>query len=396
MKKPIWIVLPCLLFGADPPLTLEDVLARSRVSIERLNADAVLAEGRRQVKEVSGILRESPLVSVSAGPRTNSARPSTTDQTIEIDAPLMLNRVPAHRLASSLDVAAEVFYSAAGLENRLTIQQAFLDAWMAEQIETIRAEDYSQVLSWIEIARARSESGADPAFQLELVKGELLKSHMDLEEAKRSRAMAWVVLQSLSDLPDAPQSLDYHQDLNNFGTGGNGIAELESRYRDGALRRSAIARQNVEMSQINLQAAISNSRWSFSTSHTKESDDRITKIGFAYRFPRLGESSAIKAEQRARTETARRSTELALADLDIRFTFALQAIESIIDYPDPPDIEPSLEALTLRLVEGKDQPSEAIPMRRQFLEYRIAKLQRLHFLYLAHAELLTLTSGNKP
>jgi hypothetical protein len=55
-----------------------------------------------------------------------------------------------------------------------------------------------------------------------------------------------------------------------------------------------------------------------------------------------------------------------------------------------------LEALTLRLREGKDQPSDVIPIRRQFMEIRVAELQRLHALNIARAELLTLTAENMP
>ncbi|MCL1892675.1 MAG: TolC family protein [Holophagaceae bacterium] len=393
MKTLIWIALPCFL-GADPPLTLEDVLSKSRVPIERLNVYASLAEVSRQIKDASGLLRESPSVSVSAGPRTNSVTPTTTDQTVEIDAPLLLNRRPARQLASSLDSATPLVYTATDLENRLSIQKAFLDTWLAEQIEAIRSEDKTQVNNWLEIARIRSESGADPAFQLELVKGEFVKSHLDWEEAKRAHLQAWNILKSLADLPTSPQSLVYNQGKNIVQKGELRALELESSYQNGVLRRSAIARQSIELNQINLQAAISNSRWSISGSHTKESDDRITKIGIAYKFPRSGEMSAIKAEQRSRTEVTKRNTELELSELDLRFASALQTIESSAHYPDIPDTTTSIDALTMRLKEGKDQPSDVIPMRRQFLEIRIAELLRQYSLYLAYAELQTLTAGN--
>jgi outer membrane protein TolC len=391
MKTIIWIALPSILWSS-PPLTLEDVLAKSKVPIGRLNVDAALAEARVQVKEGSGFLRESPSVALSAGPRSSPSAPITNDQTIEIDVPLMLRREPVRQLASSLKSASPLLYSAAELEHRLAVHSAFLDAWLADRIEAIRVEDNCLVRAWLGIAQLRNESGADPAFQLELVKGELLKSRMDWEDAKRNRLQAWNVLKALSDIPESPQELEYQPG----GIDSINVLALEARYQSGAIRRAHVAKQNVEMSQINLHAAQSNSRWSLSSSYAKESDDRIAKFGLAFKFPRPGESSAIRAEQRARLEASKRTAELELAELDLRFANAVQTIESYFSFPEAPDALASLEALTLRLHEGKDQPSDAIPIRRQFLEIRIAEMQRLHSLYIANAELMTLTAGNQP
>ncbi|MDR2697462.1 MAG: hypothetical protein LBB40_03185 [Holophagales bacterium] len=391
----VLIALPCV-FAAEPPLTLDQVLAKSKVSITRLNIESALADVRRQAKDASGFMRDSPSVSVVAGPRTNSVAPASTDQAIEIDAPLMLKREPARQLTSLLDSVAAVLYNAADLENSLAIHQAFLNAWLAERIETIRAEDHILVQIWLEISRTRSESGADPAFQLDLVRGELLKSRLDWEDAKRTRIQSWNVLKSLSELPERPQPLDYFlskevADISDLKT-----SDMVKLYQNGALRRASIARQSLEMSRINLQAAVSDSRWSISGSYAKENDDRITKIGIAYKFPRSGELSAIRAEQRVRIETSKRNAELALADLDLRFAAAIQTVESNKSYSESLDTAASLEALTLRLKEGKDQPSDVIPIRRQFMEIRIAELRRSHSLSFAYAELLTLTAGNMP
>jgi len=395
MKTLVLIVLPCV-FAHEPPLTLDQVLAKSKVSITRLNVESILADGRRQARDSSGFMRESPSVSVVVGPRNNSVAPSSTDQTIEIDAPLMLKREPARRLLSLLDSTSAVLYNAADLENSLAIHRAFLNAWLAEKIESIRTEDHILVQTWLEISRTRIESGADPAFQFDLVRGELLKSSLDCDDAKRNRVQSWTILRSLSELPESPQSLDYSPSAVVAGISDLKSSDMATLYQNGVLRRASAARQSLEMSQINLQAAVSDSRWSISGSYSKENDDRITKIGIAYKFPRSGELSAIRAEQRARIETSKRNCELAFADLDLRFATAMQTIESGKSYSEQFDTTASLEALTLRLKEGKDQPSDLIPIRRQFMEIRMAELQRLHSLCLAQAELLTLTAGNLP
>jgi hypothetical protein len=264
---------------------------------------------------------------------------------------------------------------------------------LAERVEAIRAEDHSIVSAWLEIAKARRESGADPAFQLELAKGELLKSSMDWGEAKLARIQAWAALKALAELPDTPRPLDYSPQALIYDPAN--AQELEAKYQNGAIRRSIIAKQGLEAGQANVQAALANSRWSIASSYSREAIDRIAKVGIAYKFPNPKETSAIKANERARVEASRRSTEMAMSELDMRFRTAMQVMQSSQGYPAPPDADASLEALTLRLQEGKDRPSEAIPVRRQFLEIRLAELQRNCALYLADAELRTLVAEDK-
>jgi hypothetical protein len=200
---------------------------------------------------------------------------------------------------------------------------------------------------------------------------------------------------ALSDLPKTPQPLEYRQG-EAAGAMDCDIAASEVRYRNGALRRAVVARQGLEIGQINLQAAQSNSRFSISGSYAKENDERVTRIGVAYKLPRPGEVSAIKAERRTQLDVSARGLELALAELDLRFDSAVQTIEFNKNHPKVLDAAASLEALTLRLREGKDRPSDAIPIRRQFLEIRIRELQRAHSLYVAQAELSALTADAAP
>jgi hypothetical protein len=50
----------------------------------------------------------------------------------------------------------------------------------------------------------------------------------------------------------------------------------------------------------------------------------------------------------------------------------------------------------MRLSEGKERPSEALPIRRQLLEAQVASLRRLQAAHLLTAELQALTDGNNP
>mgnify|MGYP003864593081 CR=1 FL=1 len=58
--------------------------------------------------------------------------------------------------------------------------------------------------------------------------------------------------------------------------------------------------------------------------------------------------------------------------------------------------EQSLKAISLRLSEGKERPSEALPIRRQLLEAKAASYRRLHAAHLLSAEVQALTNGVNP
>jgi hypothetical protein len=152
----------------------------------------------------------------------------------------------------------------------------------------------------------------------------------------------------------------------------------------------------LEEQALRHQEAIATSRWSLRGSYGKEGEDRIGKVGFAYRFPRPGESQAVRRETEATFQATRRELETALLELDARFQSALSRLQTATPPMPFTGFEQSLKAISLRLSEGKERPSEALPIRRQLLEAKAASYRRLHAAHLLSAEIQALTNGVNP
>ena len=91
-----------------------------------------------------------------------------------------------------------------------------------------------------------------------------------------------------------------------------------------------------------------------------------------------------------------RELETALLELDARFQSALARLQTATPPLPFMGFEQSLKAISLRLSEGKERPSEALPIRRQLLEAKAASFRRLHAAHLLSAEVQALTNGVNP
>lgn len=377
-----------LLAQAPSTLSFDDILRRARVSPEQYRVEALLAERQVHLRGTQGFLREGPTVGYSAGPRRAASLPTSTDQSLDVDMPLFLSQGTRQRLETSLGKADPVLKESAKREASFHLRQAYLDAWLEERLLQIRETDLATVRLWLKTAQIRFEAGADPAFQVSLVEGELLKGQLDLDEARRRRAQAWAMLRVLAEVQESPQpladpeSISYPPDDN-----------LRSRYESGPLRKAIQARLDLEEQTLRLQAAQTQSRWSLRGSYSKEGEDRIAKVGVAYRFSRPGEGQALQRSTEAQVQSTRREMEMALAELDGRFQVVVQRLQDLPSAEPPRDFSPSIRAVSLRLQEGKERPSEALPMRRQLIEAQASALRRLHATHLLYAELQALTEG---
>jgi hypothetical protein len=79
-----------------------------------------------------------------------------------------------------------------------------------------------------------------------------------------------------------------------------------------------------------------------------------------------------------------------LAELDARTVSAISRIKTAPSIGTIPDFTKAIEAVGLRLQEGRERPSEALPIRRQLLESQMASLRRLQTQHLLASELQTL------
>ncbi len=380
--------LPWALMAQAQPLTFNEIQHRARTSPDQYRTEALLAERQRALAGSKGFLREGPSLSAVAGPRTNPILPTTTDQTVDLDLPLFLAIGTRHRLETALGKAGPALRQGAAIEAKFRLRQAYLDAWLDEQLLILREADVATVQSWLKAAKARLEAGTDPAFQVSLVEGEILKAQLDMEEARKSRVGAWANLQALAEVPALPVPLE--------GPGNPTLPEagnLQSKFEQGALRQALQARLELEQQTLRHQESMATSRWSLHGSYGKEGEDRITKVGLAYRFSRPGEGKAIRQETEATLQATKGELGIALLELDARFQAALQRLQSLpVDMPSPA-FDAALRAVSLRLTEGEERPSEALPIRRQLLEAQVAFVRRVHATHLLAAELQALTEG---
>ena len=307
---------------------------------------------------------------------------------MELDLPLFLSPGTRRRLEESLGQADPALRGAAKTEARFHLRQTYLDAWLTERLLQLREADLTTVQTWLKAARVRLEAGADPGFQVSLVEGEVLRAQADLDETRRQRLNAWAALRAVADVPGVPVPLaDPGEALSPPSEG------LTAKFEASALRRAIQSRLDLEQQALRHQEALAISRWSLRGSYAKEGEDRISKVGLAYRFSRPGEGLAIKRETEATLQATKRELEVALLELDARFQSALIRLQTATPPLPFKGFDLSLNAISMRLSEGKERPSEALPIRRQLLEAQAASYRRLQAAHLLTAELQALTEA---
>ncbi len=393
MRPLLMGALPCVLMAQAPPspaplLAFDEIQRRARASPEQYRTEALLAERRRALAGTRGFMREGPSLAVSTGPRANPLAPATTDRTVDVDLPLFLAGGTRRRLEQAVEKADPALRETARVEARLRLRRAYLEAWLSERLLALRESDLQTVQAWLKAAQARLEAGADAAFQVSLVEGEDLKARLELDEARRQRTLAWAGLRALAEVPAEPASL--------AGPGEAALPSMENlpaRFEQGALRRALQTRLELEQRALRHQEALATSRWSLRGSYGREGEDRIAKVGLAYRFSRPGEGRAIRQEAEANGQATQRELEIALLELEGRFQSALTLAQAAAPAAPFAAFDAALRAVSLRLSEGKERPSEALPIRRQLLEAQIAGLRRIQAAHLLCAELQALTTG---
>lgn len=386
--------VPCLLFAqaaAQTPLTYEQIQAKARSAPEHWRTEALVAERQLQLQESRGFLREGPSLALTAGPRRTPGTPGTTDRGLEVDLPLFLSPKLRTGLSERLGEAHPLLKEAARREGGLRLRAAYLDAWLALRMVALREEDLAIVERWLQAAHVRFEAGADPAFQVALVESERLKMQQDLDEARTQEALAWGTLTVLAEIPNTPVPLAEPGPVPVIQPG-----ELGQRLQDSPLRKALVAQADLEERSLRLKEAQALSRWSLRGSFAQEGEDKVMRFGVAVRLPRFGESATIRSSTDAQILAVQGQARQALAEFDARTAGALSRLQKAPADATLPDFTQAIQAVGLRLQEGRERPSDALPIRRQLLEGQRASLQRIHAQHLLAAELQTLMNEVHP
>jgi len=223
------------------------------------------------------------------------------------------------------------------------------------------------------------------------VEGERLRVQQELDDARAQVARTWGVLVALADIPAHPAPLADPGPTSTIPR-----EEPSLRVQEGPLRKALLAQVELEERSLRLREAQTQSRWSFRVSHAQEGEENVTRFGFAVRLPRPGEGTALRRRTETQIQALQGEARQALADLDARVMGALSRLQKSPSAPAVPDFTQAIAAVGLRLQEGRERPSEALPIRGQLLAAQMASLRQIHAQQLLTAELQTLLPEVKP
>jgi hypothetical protein len=208
-----------------------------------------------------------------------------------------------------------------------------LDAGARRSPGFVRSTDKGVELEWplfrsptVRSDMERSLGQADPL----LVEGERLKAQQELDEARTQMARAWAALVALAELPSLPVPLA----------------------DPGAIQ--TIPEDNIAAS---------------------------------LRLPRPGEATSVRQSTETQIRVLQGEYRQALAELDARILGVVYRFQKASTVSPVPDFTRAIQEVGQRLEAGKEQPSEAFPIRRQLLEAQMAALKRIQARHAITAEI---------
>ncbi|HEX4954724.1 MAG TPA: TolC family protein [Thermoanaerobaculia bacterium] len=386
-----WALLVALFVGAiDQPLTLEEVLARTRPSAEELFLAADLAETRRELAGTSSWRADAPTLGATVGARRaeGSTRP---DVELELDWPLLARPTARQLLVDALAAAEATLLGAARLETLGRATAAYRECWAAAARLTLAREDLATVERWAGITARRAEAGAAADFEVDLLSAEVAEARARVALAEAEELRARSALAALVDRPlgTSPLAVPPAPPLPE-------AAGWEARFQGGLSRRALAAGLALEEGRLALATAREGSRLDLATRVAREGDESVARVGLAYRLFGRQEPAALEAAAEARRQAARRRHAEAAAALDARFEHARGLVSRLGVMTPAAGLDRALGALEARLVEGKATAAEVLALRRSVGALRRDRLDHDLALLAARQELSLLTTEVNP
>ena len=361
----LFLLLATSTVAAPHALDFGDVLAARRPSPEEVSAQVLLADARRSAAGGAGLAAEGTSLSVLGGPRRADSGESEADLGVGIELPLLAGRDSRAELAAKLERLEHPLIRGSRAVAAADLASAFVDVWLAQSTAEVREHDLAAAEEWLTAARLRVEAGADPPYEPTLVAGERDRALVELVAVRRELELAWGELAAFADVGPAPREVTLQ---------GLPSASPLSASEEGAAAISIAAREELAVGLARVRGSSARSRWSLTGEVATEGDERLAHVGVAYRLPLRGERSAIEQEQTAAEAQATREADSARAALRARLAAARTALAAASPALGSSDLLRAQQALTARLAEGKERPSEILPLRRQLLEARLAGL----------------------
>jgi multidrug efflux system outer membrane protein len=370
--------------ASPPPLGFAEVVAARRPSPAEAEARALLAEARRAAAGGASRVAEAPSVSVLGGPRRSEDGEAQADLGVAFELPLLHGRGSRGELAAAIERVSAALVAGSGAVAAADLAAAFVDAWLAQSSVEVREQDLAAAEEWLTAARRRVEAGADPPYEPTLVAGERDRALLELVAVRRELELAWGELAARAGVGPAPRPV---------ALAGLPAAPAAASAEDGVAAASIAAREELALGLARVRGSGARSRWALASEVATEGDERLAHVGVLYRLPLRGERAAIDQEQAAAEARAKRQAEGERAGLRARLAAAQAALRAVSPALDAADLLRAQQALTARLAEGKERPSEVLPLRRQLLEARLAGLAARAAQAKAAAELHYLLGG---
>lgn len=391
MRSLLLLALPLGVLAQSEPLTYDAILAKARRDPALLRVVADHAARERELAATGGLLLSGPTLGVETGPRRIDGVSGGTDLRVQVDAPLFFHPGLRRTAGAAVEKEKQFLLASLPVEQRFELREAYLDAWLAQTLLALHRTQLETAREWLDIARARVRGGADPAYQVDLAQGDTVRAQSELDEVTRKYHDSWARLRVLSEVPESPAGLaDPAPPVFPPLTG------LDEKYMTGVLRRSVLQRAEAENAEFRLHQSVKGARWGVRGSYAREGVDRAVGVGLVYRFGRFGEGAALQRENDTGLAAIRGENEVERETLDARFRAARARLAAFGTLPEARDFLEAARAVGLRLREGKERPSDAIPIRRQLAEAEEARQQRLHDAHQLIAEIELLTAGETP
>jgi hypothetical protein len=385
-----------VLFGpartaGQEPLRFGDVRTRVVPTEAQLETEELLAAAAQAAVGGSSLLGDGITTGVTTGPRHREGAGTSSDLAFSAELPLRSDRSERAALGDALGGLAEALRLADSDVASAELARAFVDAWLAQELVMLREQDLTLVESWLGTARRRVEAGADPPFEATLVAGEHDRALVELMAARRQVESSWGELVARAELPPRPRPLSLAGLPGADAFAAVPVADPSPRLVGGLAARRALG---VQLARVDAGAA--RSRWALAGEAAREGDERLARVGVAYRFPLRGESSAIGAAVQVAQIRADRDAARRRAAIQASLAAASAAKGSPPATLDDAELERAQAALTARLEEGKERASEVLPLRRQLVEARVAALAARAARLEAGADLFFLGGAGAP
>jgi hypothetical protein len=323
-----------------------------------LEVETKLLEFEAELARLEGRSWGSPEIGAGVGPRRTVNDETELDVEVSLELPRLATRPAASALRAAIRDGAELLRAAARREADLVVAELMVRLWSLRSQRELASQEHSSMTRWRNLVAGRVAEGADAPFELTLVEAELARVTLEqarLEAGIEATVRAIGVFEVATDFKDLG--------LEAF----DAPVPCSALPPEGLFMKADKAEQAMAEAVTTMRQRLEQTRWSVSSELAQEGEEQVARVGMRYRtIPR----KAIAAQERSRRAAVvqlTRSLELRRSERASQLaTAAARWGRPAVDVT-PEQLEAGLNALKARVEEGKDVPSQVLPLMRQLL-----------------------------